>query len=190
MLSFTRSTLTVRSCSRQCSNGSRLIAIITATTLPTVPIQTAYACLKSVPIFEKDALALIDGLEPYLQFQSTLAYLKKPPKAYPLPGVDLIDGLQQIRANVQSGKYGGEHAFQLDLWNLLNSAHDSHLSWVGDTLQSALMFVVPYQLVSVSKDGRVLPSIYLLGKPIFISAAVTLTGPSLIRGYSASPRSN
>ncbi|KAL9121300.1 MAG: hypothetical protein Q9187_002143 [Circinaria calcarea] len=133
-----------------------------ATTLPIVPIQDAYACLKSVPIFEKDALALIDGLEPYLQFQSTLAYLKKPPKAYPLPGVDLIDGLQQIRANVQSGNYGGEYAFQLDLWDLLNSAHDSHLSWVGDTLQSALTFVVPFQLVSVSNDGRALPSIYLL----------------------------
>ena len=144
--------------------------------------------MQSVPIFQKDALAVIDGLTPYLQFQSTLAFLKNPPKTYALPGVDLIDGLQQVRTNVINKKYKGEHAFQLDLWDLLNSAHDAHLRWVGDTLQSALTFVVPYELVSVSGDGQASPSIYLLGKPTSAFAAVPLI-TVMIRGYPASPRS-
>ena len=136
---------------------------IIATTVPIVPIQDAYDCLNSVPIIEADALALIDGIIPYVQFQSTLAYLKNPPEGYPFPAINVLENLQNIKHNVTSRVYSGEYAFQLDLWRTINNAHDSHLSWVGDVLVSALRFALPYQFASVSADGKTPPSVYLLG---------------------------
>ena len=116
-----------------------------------------------MPIFKQDAVALLDGLVPYLQFQSTLAYLEDPPPGYPFPAVDILNGIQEIRARVVNDAYGGEYAFQIDLWSLINSAHDGHFGWIGDILATALIFDVGYQLVSVSEDGQTLPSVYLLG---------------------------
>ena len=140
-----------------------------ATQLPIVPITVAYDCLNSVPIIEDDALALLDGIVPYLQFQSTLAYLKSPPAGYPFPAVDILSGIQGIRTKVTNGTYSGEYAFQIDLWELFNSGHDGHFRWIGDLLETALIFDVGYQLVSVSEDGQTVPSVYLLGKlPLLI----------------------
>ncbi|KAH7636100.1 hypothetical protein B0T09DRAFT_317777 [Sordaria sp. MPI-SDFR-AT-0083] len=56
--------------------------------VPTVKPSVALACLESVPIDVEKDVALIDYLLPYAQFQSTLGYLKAPPKEYLLPGVD------------------------------------------------------------------------------------------------------
>ena len=103
---------------------------------------------------------------PYLQFQSTLAFLKNPPKGYQFPPVDIFEGIQKIRENVTKDVYPGEHAFQMDLWNLITSAHDGHLSWQGDVLSAAIVYQVGWKLVSVSEDGKALPSVYVLGKPI------------------------
>ena len=132
--------------------------------MPIVPIADAYDCLNSVPIVEQDALALIDGIIPYVQFQSTLTYLKNPPEGYPFPAIDILEELQKIRQNVSNGIYPGEYAFQLDLWRTINDAHDSHLNWVGDVLVSGLRFVLPYQFASVSGDGKTPPSVYILGR--------------------------
>ena len=120
---------------------------------------------------------------PYLQFQSTLAFLKKPPQGYLLPGVDIIGGVQAIRSNVTNKVYPGEYAFQLDLWNLINSAHDGHLIWVGDVLQSALAFQFGWNLVSVSSDGTSKPSIFMLGK--LILGHILLLGKSLTMDRSS-----
>ena len=110
-----------------------------------------------------DALKLIDGMVPFLQFQSTLAFLQNPPKGYPLPPTDVLGGVQKVRDKVVKGSYKGEYDFQLDLWDTLNSAHDGHLSWQGDALASVLKYEVGWDLVSVSPDGKALPSVYIAG---------------------------
>ncbi|MCJ1392701.1 hypothetical protein MMC18_005572 [Xylographa bjoerkii] len=138
------------------------------------------AVLANVPIVQQDALLLLDGLVPYLQFQSTLAFLKNPPQGYLLPGVDIIGGVQAIRSNVTNEVYPGEYAFQLDLWNLVNNAHDGHLIWVGDVLQSALVFQFGWNLASVSSDGNAEPSIFMLEDVLLQQGQSGL-------GYSPSP---
>ena len=114
-----------------------------------------------------DALKLIDGMVPFLQFQSTLGVLQSPPKGYPLPATDILGGVQKVRDNVVKESYKGEYDFQLDLWNTINSAHDGHLNWEGDALASVLKYKVGWALVSVSPDGKALPSVYLAGESIF-----------------------
>ncbi|MCJ1396944.1 hypothetical protein MMC11_000136 [Xylographa trunciseda] len=163
-----------------CATVSSLWAQASGTNFPQVPIQLANECLNSVPIVQQDALLLLDGLVPYLQFQSTLAFLKKPPPGYLLPGVDIIGGVQAIRKNVTNEIYPGEYAFQLDLWNLINSAHDGHLIWVGDVLQSALAFQLGWNLVSVSSDGMSKPSIFMLEDVLLQPGQSSL-------GYTPSP---
>ena len=116
-----------------------------------------------------DALKLIDGMVPFLQFQSTLGFLQAPPNGYPLPPTDILGGVQKVRDNVVKGSYKGEYDFQLDLWDTLNSAHDGHLSWKGDALDSVLKYEVGWDVVSVSSDGKALPSVYLLGKSSFFT---------------------
>jgi hypothetical protein len=37
---------------------------------PTIPAAIAHACLESVPLGKDAALALVDALEPYLEWQS------------------------------------------------------------------------------------------------------------------------
>ena len=112
----------------------------------------------------EDATRLLNGMVPYLQFQSTLAFLKNPPAGYQLPAVDIFGGIQKIANKIISGAYTGEYAFQLDLWELLNAPSDAHLRWIGDVLGAAITFQTGWNIVSVSNDGVALPSIYMLGK--------------------------
>jgi len=53
------------------------------------------------------------------QFHSTLAYLKNPPPGYPLPAVDLIEGLKNISATITSGRYTNEYDIEVRTFNLL-----------------------------------------------------------------------
>jgi len=129
-----------------------------------VPIQLANDCLSSVPLVPEDATKFVNGMLLYLQFQSTLAYLKDPPKDYPLPAVDLLGGIQKIADKISNGAYTGEYAFQLDVWDLMVSGHDGHLHWSGDVLDSAITYRTGWRVVSVSTDGQALPSIYMLGR--------------------------
>ncbi|MCJ1250249.1 hypothetical protein MMC30_007475 [Trapelia coarctata] len=145
-----------------CATVSSLWAQQTDTVAPLVPIQLAKDCLNSVPIVPEEATKLVKGMLPYLQFQSTLVFLKDPPKDYPLPAVEILGGIQKIANNIANGVYPGEYAFQLDVWDLFTSAHDNHLVWNGDVLGSAIDFQKGWRIVSVSDDGQALPSVYML----------------------------
>lgn len=48
----------------------------------TINAGDAYSCLKSVPFNATFALEWVESLRPYLQWQSTTAYLKEPPEGY------------------------------------------------------------------------------------------------------------
>ncbi|MCJ1307431.1 hypothetical protein MMC25_001077 [Agyrium rufum] len=155
-----------------------------------VSADIAYECLKSVPIKQDDATSLLDGMIPYVQFQSTLAYLKDPPSGYLLPPADIVGGLQAIRKNVTNGVYDGEFDFQTDVQNLITTAHDGHFYWFGDALHSALQFAAPFYLVSISTDGTSAPEIYVLSdvtKVVEEQASFTASSVATINGQDAVP---
>jgi hypothetical protein len=74
-----------------------------------------------VPLDGARSSAFIDYLNSFLQFQSTLAYLKNPPTGYTLPIVDIIGGLDEIKKNIQRGSYTSQWAFEKDVndWLIL-----------------------------------------------------------------------
>ncbi|KZF23881.1 hypothetical protein L228DRAFT_246725 [Xylona heveae TC161] len=166
-----------------CAAVSSLAAgggISSKTEFPIVPASVAYECLKSVPIDKDSALAVVSGLWPYFQWQSTLAYLKNPPKGYQEPPVDILGGLNDIASNVTKGVYSGEYDFQMDILRLTLSAHDGHFIWIGDAVGNAISFGRQRALVSVSVDGQALPKIYIY-EEIFASAQAGSTNlPSAV----------
>ncbi len=100
-----------------------------------------YECLKSVPLIEEDALNLLASFPPYLMFQSTLDYLVDPPEGYRFPGVDLLRGIDDIAEKVRGKAYTSEYDFQIDIYDLIQRAHDGHLGFVGDCLLNGLSFI-------------------------------------------------
>lgn len=131
-------------------NGSRLLSS-----------ADALACLHSVPLDTNRSVGFIDYIEPFIQFQSTLAYLKDPPIGWPLPGVNVLEGLAEIRTMVETGKYESQWEFEVDLYSLVNIfPHDFHFNLPMPLLSVFDFATLQGPLVSISKDGLALPDIY------------------------------
>ena len=71
---------------------------------------------------------------PFIEWQTTTAYLKDPPEGYTEPAVDLKEGFAAVIANISSGVYETEYQFQASLWKVVNSAHDGHFRFLPDLL--------------------------------------------------------
>ncbi|KAF2467853.1 uncharacterized protein BDR25DRAFT_344615 [Lindgomyces ingoldianus] len=123
---------------------------------PSVEAELAFACLKSVPIDTDAASFTIDSLKQMLQFQSTLMYLKSPPKGYANDAVDLISGLDDIKSKVNSNGYSNEYDFETAIATLFVKAHDGHLSFDGMAYGGAFRWRRSRQvsLISASSDGK------------------------------------
>jgi hypothetical protein len=79
---------------------------------PTVPAQLAYDCIKSVPLNVTSAKILLAEIRPYINWQSTLAFLKNPPAEYVAKiqeAVDVFAGLDEIEGKVDSGELTAEY---------------------------------------------------------------------------------
>ncbi|GKT49704.1 peptidase S41 family protein ustP [Colletotrichum spaethianum] len=144
-----------------CSTVSALWAAqITATPKPTVIAKLAYDCINSVPLNKPAALRWIDELKPYLEWQSTLAFLKTPPPEYFFPPHDIVAALDTIRVDLEAGKYPNEYSWQRDVFvKVFGPAHDGHLYVNPDILTNAMEWVRPLALVSISEDGTSPPVI-------------------------------
>jgi hypothetical protein len=116
-----------------------------------------------VPLDGTKSSAFIDYLNPFLQFQSTLAYLKNPPSGYTLPGVDIIGGLDEIKNHIQSGSYTSQWAFEKDVNALVNiMPKDFHLTLgLSVPLSHVFSFYTSLHLVSLSTDGLQVPQVYV-----------------------------
>ena len=133
--------------------------------LPNAPFSVdagiAQACLQSVPIVKENATVVIDGLEAFWQFHSTIAWLKDPPNTYPVPGVDIFAEISSIRANVTSGAISGEYQFQLAIRHLVDQVADGHFDLQMDLInvfQFDHMSIGP--VAAISADGVSLPLLY------------------------------
>ena len=132
---------------------------------PTVAASLAYECLNSVPLHKEEAIALVDSIEPYLEWQSDAAYKADPPKDYFYPGYDMFANLAKVKSNLQAGKYASEYAFQSDLYDtVVGPGHDGHYIFYPDALTKAFKWRRQRSLVSVSEDGTSLPVIKIYGK--------------------------
>lgn len=102
--------------STPCAQVRASVATQTAA-VPTVPAQLAYDCITSVPFNQSAALALVDAVVPYFQWQSNTVWLKDPPEEYAekvQPGIDVWAGLDGIRGKVVSGEYANEFEVAID----------------------------------------------------------------------------
>lgn len=152
------------STSNPCAVLAAAYAAQTGTTQTLKPSQVL-ACMRTVPIAKDTATGLVNYLQTFIPFQSTLSYLKNPPSGYAFPAVDLLGGLQTIQNNINSGGYTNEWDFEYDVFNLMQSSRDGHLTvWpflvgsVGVTRQP---------VVSISDNGNDLPKVYFRCKSQF-----------------------
>jgi hypothetical protein len=104
---------------------------------------------------------LLGSISPYLEFQSTLEYLKNPPPGYLLPGTDLIKGIDELYLKVQNGSYSNEYDFQTEIGNLFMSGHDGHLAYSSDIVSDVMGISRSFDLLSISEDGQQLPKVYM-----------------------------
>ncbi|KAI1502241.1 hypothetical protein F5X99DRAFT_427387 [Biscogniauxia marginata] len=148
--------------------------------------EAAYSCLTSVPFNDAVALRFIEYYNTTMQFQSTLKYVKDPPEGYQQPAFDFFGGLEQLKQNVTSGAYKNQYAFETDLQQLVYRVHDMHVDLYAGIL-SAFSFASPYEILSVSADGKENPNVYLkddiLGRQQYgwnISPIVTINGENVV----------
>lgn len=120
----------------------------------------AFDCLNSVPFNPAVGTRFVNYVNTTIQFQSTLAYLKNPPKGYQQPPVDLVGGLQEIQNNITAGYYLNQYVFEAEVQKLLYSAHDAHLSLTAGAM-AAFSFLAPFKISAASTDGKALPKVYV-----------------------------
>ncbi|PQE15305.1 peptidase S41 family protein [Rutstroemia sp. NJR-2017a BVV2] len=127
-----------------------------------IPALTALDCLKSAPVNVNRSVAFIDFIQPYLEFQSTLAYLKTPPPGWLFPGVDIFGGLAQMKDLLTSGQYANQWDFEKDIYSLINILpHDFHVNLPLPLVSEVFIFApLTGPLVSISSDGLSLPKVF------------------------------
>ncbi|THC88372.1 hypothetical protein EYZ11_012182 [Aspergillus tanneri] len=101
----------------------------------------------------------IEEYRKYVQFHSTIDILKDPPSTYPIPGVDLMAGLDWILNKARNNEYSSQFEFDSDITKLILSVHDDHLD-IYMCSTTVFQFTNNMALVSVSSDGIELPRVY------------------------------
>ncbi|KAK2754306.1 peptidase s41 family protein [Colletotrichum kahawae] len=120
----------------------------------------AFNCLKSIPVDKENDMGLLNYLEPYIHFQSTLEPLAAPPDFYLIPGVDVLSGFGQIRAKLSNDEYDSQVDFALELSYLFIQASDGHFVYKPAILD-VFQFGSLSSVVSVADNATALPRVYL-----------------------------
>lgn len=125
----------------------------------------ALACLQSVPNKPEPAAKLVTSFKAFVGWESTLAYLKDPPKTYGLAAVDIMGGLDDIFANATSGKFQSEYDFQSSIVKLVSRAHDGHFAYRPDVFKAfGFRNDLAADFVSISTNGTEVPKLYNFSK--------------------------
>ena len=114
--------LTRRGKSEPCADVSDLWTSQKAkqTTAIRVPAELAYNCLQSVPVDVSGDLKQISELKDYLEWHSTLAWLKSGVDGQIKP-TDLMGSLDAIASKVKDGKFKSDYEVQFSIRALLDS---------------------------------------------------------------------
>ena len=108
-------------------------------------------------------MSLVDWYKQYVQFQTTLAYLKEPTPEYQCRPIDILGGLDRISQKANSGRYRSQYDLELETRDLVNHACDGHFG-INPFLIGAFTYNRTFSLVSVSLDGVQSPNIYITSK--------------------------
>jgi len=118
-----------------------------------------------VPNKPGPAQDLIKSLKAFVQWQSTLAWLKDPPSSYMLPATDIEGRLDALGEKAAAGGFQSEYDFQLDLFQVFTSAHDGHFGYRGDVFKAfSFRNSLASDIISISIDGKAVPKLYHLGQ--------------------------
>ncbi|KAF2660809.1 hypothetical protein K491DRAFT_711398 [Lophiostoma macrostomum CBS 122681] len=132
-----------------------------------VGAKLAYDCLNSVPVDAEGDVLVIQELKRLAQFQSNLNYMKDgtlkdgPDGVLHNEPVDILGELDAIATGVQNGTYESEFEVQFTISQLLKSGGDNHFSWRADIMDPLRFLHDRFALVSLSKDGKNLPKVYV-----------------------------
>ncbi|KAM3422157.1 hypothetical protein BST61_g2527 [Cercospora zeina] len=131
---------------------------------PIVPATLAYECINSVPFNQSAAVALLDSIRPYLEWQSTIQWIKSPPKEYAekiQPPYDVLAEFERIENCTKAGSYANEREFGLDLYTCFQRTHDGHFYVIPDSVFGIFAFARTTPIVSVSRDGMSIPEVFV-----------------------------
>ena len=78
-----------------------------------------------------------------------------------MPSTDLLGGIDSILEKVNNKGYSSQFEMDLEVSNLIRSAHDGHLVFQLCS-QSIFNYVIDMPLVTISTDGLELPEVYTL----------------------------
>ncbi|KAK4960967.1 hypothetical protein LTR10_001456 [Elasticomyces elasticus] len=167
-----------------CASVSNLAASFTSanpSSTPTVPAELAYECINSVPFNQSAAVALLDSIRPYLDWQTTIEYLKEPPAEYAAkvqPAYDFYANFERIYDEAVAGTYSNEYEFGFELYRCFQFAHDGHFVYYPDSVTSIFSFGRTTPLVSVSIDGISVPEVYVYADVLLASFGNATFAPS------------
>jgi hypothetical protein len=152
---------------------------------PTVPAQLAYECINSVPFNKTAALAYMDSIRPYVDWQTSIEYLKDPPSEYASkiqPAYDFYANWNSIRSKASAGTYASEYAFGHDVYEAFHMAHDGHFVVYTDSYNTIFSYGRKTPLVSVSLDGVSIPEVFVYQDILdYVSRNSTGTQPSPLK---------
>ncbi|GAE00131.1 peptidase S41 family protein [Paecilomyces variotii No. 5] len=143
----------------------------------TVPAASALNCLQSMPFNTQRAVSFVDEYLKYLEFQSDLEMLARPPMSYMSHAVDLRLGLQGIRARASQNLYSSQFDFDSDIYNLIRSANDGHLYAGLCSLSTFTFGAVGLDPVSLSKDGLTPPQLYVGSDAVLLGKGDAVISP-------------
>lgn len=104
----------------------------------------------------------MQSLQPYINWQTTLSYLKNPPPGYLESAVDVNATVAAIISNLQSGsEYTNEYDLEFAIYRMFQTTHDGHFKYTPTLVGGVFAFGRPIPLVSVSSDGSSLPKAYV-----------------------------
>ncbi|GAB7362362.1 hypothetical protein MBLNU230_g2688t1 [Neophaeotheca triangularis] len=105
----------------------------------------------------------MDSIRPYINWQTTIQYVKEPPQEYAenvQAPFDFEADYERIYNAAKSDSYANEYEFGFDLYRSFQKTHDGHFVFLPDSVGGIFTFGRTVPLVSVSSDGSSIPEVY------------------------------
>ncbi|KAF1969056.1 hypothetical protein BU23DRAFT_248765 [Bimuria novae-zelandiae CBS 107.79] len=129
-----------------------------------IPIKATIDCIKNITVGSLrtyDVSLMLQNMDMYLDFETTLDSLKNPLADWPYPPHDLRAELEKVKSKVKNNEYANEYEFEVELFEkVFAPAHSGHLIFYPDLLVNPWYWSRNVSLVSISTDGSALPEIY------------------------------
>ncbi|KZT64325.1 hypothetical protein DAEQUDRAFT_39563 [Daedalea quercina L-15889] len=114
-----------------------------------VPPADARACLNYFPFNETLRQNVLDVVSKVFDFYTFEDYYLAPVPEFGQPAVEIRDELARINSTV----YASDYAFNLDLFDLVNSLNDGHTGWYSYCYWETFQNLLPAPVVSLEVNG-------------------------------------